>query len=68
MIRIAVRLLGDFQMGRSASGLAVSIPARKARALLAYLALPPGRAHPRDRLTALLWPDVTDARARQSLR
>ena len=44
------------------------IPARKARALLAYLAFHPGGAHPRDRLTALLWPDVTDAQARQSLR
>jgi DNA-binding SARP family transcriptional activator len=68
MIRIAVRLLGDLQVGRGASGPAVPIPARKARALLAYLALPPGRAHPRDRLTALLWPDVGEAQARQSLR
>ena len=68
MIRLVVRLLGDLQVGRGAAGPAVPIPARKARALLAYLALRPGRAHPRDRLTTLLWPDVSDAQARQSLR
>jgi DNA-binding SARP family transcriptional activator len=68
MIRLVVRLLGDLQVEHGASGPAVLISARKARALLAYLALHPGRAHPRDRLTALLWPDVTDAQARQSLR
>jgi DNA-binding SARP family transcriptional activator len=68
MIRLVVRLLGDFQVEHGGSGPAVRIPARKTRALLAYLALQPGRAHPRDRLTALLWPDVPDAQARQSLR
>ena len=68
MIRLVVRLLGDLQVEHGGSGLAVRIPARKARALLAYLALRPGRAHPRDRLTGLLWPDVTDVQARQSLR
>jgi DNA-binding SARP family transcriptional activator/tetratricopeptide (TPR) repeat protein len=68
MTRLVVRLLGDLQVGRGASGSSVRIPARKVRALLAYLALHPGRPHPRDRLTALLWPDVPDAQARQSLR
>jgi DNA-binding SARP family transcriptional activator len=68
MTRLVVRLLGDLQVGHGASGPAVPIPARKQRALLAYLALRPGRAHPRDRLTALLWPDVAEAQARQSLR
>jgi DNA-binding SARP family transcriptional activator len=68
MTRLVVRLLGDLQVGRGASGPAVPIPARKVRALLAYLALHPGHPHPRDRLTALLWPDVADAQARQSLR
>ncbi len=68
MTRLVVRLLGDLHVGRGASGAAVSIPARKVRALFAYLALHPGRTHPRDRLTALLWPEVSDAQARQSLR
>ena len=68
MTRLVVWLLGDLQVGRGASGPAVPIPARKVRALLAYLAAHPGRRHPRDRLTALLWPDVAEAQARQSLR
>jgi DNA-binding SARP family transcriptional activator/tetratricopeptide (TPR) repeat protein len=68
MTRLVVRLLGDLQVRRGASGPAVPIPAKKVRALLAYLALHPGRPLPRDRLTALLWPDVPDAQARQSLR
>jgi DNA-binding SARP family transcriptional activator/predicted negative regulator of RcsB-dependent stress response len=41
---------------------------RKAQALLAFLALPPGRPHERDRLAALLWGDSTDRAARHSLR
>jgi DNA-binding SARP family transcriptional activator/tetratricopeptide (TPR) repeat protein len=68
MTRLVVRLLGDFQVSRGSSGAALPIRARKVRALLAYLALHPGRAHPRDRLSGLLWPDVGDLQARQSLR
>jgi len=41
---------------------------RKAEALLAFLALPIGRAHPRDKLTALLWDDVPRPPARARLR
>ncbi len=36
--------------------------------LLAYLALPAGHAHSRDKLAALLWGDRQDAQARASLR
>jgi DNA-binding SARP family transcriptional activator len=36
--------------------------------LLAYLAEPPGRRHPRDALAALLWGDRQDEQARASLR
>jgi len=36
--------------------------------LLAYLALPPGRAHPRDKLVTLLWGDSPEGPARNSLR
>lgn len=67
MARLSLRLLGGFQL-RAASGAAVSLPSRKARALVAYLALRPGRTYPRDTLTALLWGDTTDRQARHSLR
>src|SRR5215470_6880588 len=68
MTRFVVRLLGDMKVRRGAAGAVVPIPARKVRALLACLAIHPGRAHPRERLAALLWPDVGNAQARQSLR
>lgn len=41
---------------------------KKAQALLAYLALPVGRAHSRDKLAGLLWGETSDVQARQSLR
>lgn len=44
------------------------LPARKAQALLAYLALPPGRWHSREKLTAFLWGDTPEAQARQAFR
>ena len=43
-------------------------PSRKARALLAYLALARGRAQSRDRLAGLLWTDCRETQARMSLR
>ena len=52
-MHLLVRLLGDLQVRRGTSGAIVPVPARKVRALLAYLAVHPGRAHPRDRLTGL---------------
>jgi DNA-binding SARP family transcriptional activator len=64
---LEIALLGGFR-ARLPSGTAVSIPTRKAQALLAYLAVPPGQAHPRDKLAALLWGDMPDPQARASLR
>ena len=46
----------------------LDIAARKTRALLAYLALPTGRTHSRDKLVGLLWSDRGDEQARDSLR
>jgi DNA-binding SARP family transcriptional activator len=40
----------------------------KARALLAYLATESDRAHSREKLAALLWPDMPDQAARNNLR
>ncbi len=46
----------------------VTFPSRKARALMAFLSLPPGKRHSRDKLAALLWGDTPEAQARNSLR
>ena len=62
-----VTLLGGFE-ARLATGQPVTLPTRKAQALLAYLATRPGQPHARDKLTALLWADRGDAQARDSLR
>jgi len=45
----------------------IHLPTRKVESLLAYLALFP-EPHPREKLAALLWGDVTDEQARHSLR
>src|ERR1044071_5149900 len=67
---IRLELLGGFHayLDDDPGGLPCRLPARKSEALLAYLATPTGRYHPRDKLAALLWGDTPDARARQSLR
>src|SRR5262249_61947065 len=66
-LRLCLRLLGGFE-ARLVGGRVVPVPPGKAQALLAYLALPPGRAHPRDKLAALLWGNRDDEPARNSLR
>lgn len=65
--RLHLKFLGGFRACFE-SGQACHLPARKCEALLAYLALPCGRFHPRDRLAALLWGETPDAQARQSVR
>jgi DNA-binding SARP family transcriptional activator len=67
MARLTLTVLGGFE-GRLDGGRPLRLAVRKAQALLAYLALPPGQAHPRDKLTALLWGGVSEARARASFR
>src|SRR5262249_48091931 len=53
---------------RIGDGLTLSLPARKSRALLAYLAIAGQRAERRERLASLLWGDVPEEQSRQSLR
>src|SRR5262245_18736012 len=67
MARLTLQLLGGFS-GRVRSGQALNLGTKKAQALIAYLAVPPGRAHARDKLASLLWGDTGDEQARQSLR
>jgi DNA-binding SARP family transcriptional activator len=64
MLRIA--LLGGLRL--EADGAAIAPPeSRRARALLAWLALHPGR-HGRSQLAGLLRPDASEEQARRSLR
>src|SRR5215813_8936588 len=65
--RVDLRLLGGFR-ARLRHGPSLRVPTRKAQALLAYLALPCGVAHPRDKLAALLWGDMREGQARTNLR
>jgi len=65
--RLSLRVLGGVE-GRLPDGGPIPLPSRKAQALLAYLALPAGQWHPRDKLAALLWGEASNERARHSLR
>ena len=64
---VHLRLLGGFELqwddARESPPLG-----RKVRALLACLALPPGKVWPREKLMALLWSDRGEEQARASLR
>jgi DNA-binding SARP family transcriptional activator/predicted ATPase len=67
MVGLKVMLLGGFE-ARLASGGQPKLPTRKAQALLAYLAMYPGRRHARDKLAALLWGNKGESQARDGLR
>ena len=63
---VQLLLLGPMQI--HVGGQQVELSARKARALLAYLALRSGEAVPRETLAGLLWGDREEEQARASLR
>lgn len=63
---LEIRLASGWQLRLNGSELAPPA-SKRARALLAYLALHPGPHH-RGRLAARFWPDVLDESARASLR
>src|SRR5262245_54976903 len=67
MARLTLLLLGGFRAHLD-PGAPLAFPTRKAQALLAYLAMPPGEAHPRDKLASLLWGNTIETTARTSLR
>ena len=67
MASLQLVLLGGFQACSPIEGV-ITLPVKKAQALLAYLALHPGQRHLRDKLAALLWEDSSEAQARHSLR
>jgi DNA-binding SARP family transcriptional activator len=63
---LRVRLIGELALEVDGSGIP-GPPSRRARSLLAWLALHPG-LHPRGELAARFWPDMLDASARTNLR
>ena len=67
MARLLLSLLGSFQ-ARLDAGPLVAISSRKAQALLAYLANPPGQPHAREKLATLLGGDLRADLARTALR
>lgn len=64
---LRVRMLGGFDIV-SADGATIDITGRKPRALVALLARRPDRLVSRETLAAQLWPDVSPAKAKTSLR
>lgn len=67
MTRLSVSLLGGFSVALDGKPI-TSFESNKVRALLAYLVTEADRAHSRDKLAALLWPDMSDQSARSNLR
>jgi TolB-like protein len=67
MAHLQLTLFGGFH-AQIAGGPVIDIATRKTRALLAYLALPPGRPHTREALVSLLWGDRGEKQAQASLR
>jgi len=65
MLRLT--LFGRFAL-TDAGGTEIVLASRKARALLAYLALSPGLSRSREEIMALLWSNRGEAQARGSLR
>jgi DNA-binding SARP family transcriptional activator len=67
MSSASLTLLGGFD-ARLDSGASLALPTHKYKALLAFLGVPAGQMHPRDRLVALLWGDRTHDQGRTALR
>jgi DNA-binding SARP family transcriptional activator len=67
MADLTLTLLGGFEATRT-TGALLSLPTKKAQALLVYCALRPGRAQQREHLATLLWAETAQAQARNSLR
>jgi len=67
MMPYKLTLFGGFEL-TSPNRTAINISAKKAKALLVYLALHPNKIHQRETLATLLWEECSSSQARQSLR
>lgn len=63
---LKVHLLGQFDIKRDLES--IEIPSRPTQSLLAYLILSAGKAHRREKLAGLLWPEANETNARSNLR
>ncbi len=67
-MELTLRLFGGLEV-TAGDGQPIDVSAKKARALLAYLATPPRRRHAREHVASILWGDISaDEHARRSLR
>lgn len=67
MAPVQIALFSSFEATRDGQPIP-GLTSSKIQALLAYLALEADRAHPRETLAALLWPDHSGHNAMQNLR
>ena len=67
MARLELSFFGTFSASLDGQPI-TGFESGKVRALLAYLAMQPERAHTRGALTALLWPEQAEDSARANLR
>lgn len=67
MPRLLLNLLGEFEL-RTNAGRPIDVGPKKARALLAFLALGPKRGQSRAKAAAVLWENSSDTDSRSSLR
>src|SRR5690348_12332921 len=65
--RLQISLLGGFHASVDASPL-TGFDTDKTRALLVYVCVESSRAHSRETLAGLLWPEIPDDAARRNLR
>src|ERR1700704_5864677 len=66
--RWSLRLFGGFELGAVPGGERVTLPGKRERVLLAYLALSQNYRQPRRKLAGLLWGDATDETLLDNLR
>lgn len=62
---LQVKLLGRFEL-RTSAGVRIHLAGKPAE-LLAFLALSTGKTFPRERLAGILWPEISERRARANL-
>jgi DNA-binding SARP family transcriptional activator len=66
MPRLCMQFLGTYQLQLDGEPV-TTLEYDKVRALLAYLAMQADRPHRRETLVGLLWPELTERRARHNL-